>query len=120
MLAILASLFDHLKSQALTTKAYVTLTNQLNMSFKKVFERPSEVQATDRLASEAGSFDARGGEGPSRKDHTFQWKPALEFGLRDESDDDDIQVLSMDTPSKVDEVEDDEEVEYITNVVVGI
>lgn len=89
------------------------------MSFQKVFERLSEVKETAGIALEVGPSDARGGEVPSITDCTISWKPALEFSLWDESEDDEIHVLSIGTPYEYDE-DDDEEVEYNTNVMVGI
>lgn len=95
-LFILASLFDHLKAQAPIADTYDALSKHTNMIFQKVFERISEVKETTRLVADAGPSNARGGEGPSTKDCTISWKPTSEFRLEDDSDVNDIQVLSMD------------------------
>lgn len=71
MLSILATLFEHLKAHALTAEAYDTLTLQMNTSFQNVFDRLSEFQSSAMLASVARPSDARGGKGPSKRDHTI-------------------------------------------------
>lgn len=115
MISILALLFNHLKEQAPTIEAYDALTKQMNTRFKKVFDKLSVVRESSRLTSEVRPSDARVGEG-SKMDQTIPWKTASEFNLWDESNDDDLQILSIGLPSD----DDDEEVEYITNDVVGI
>lgn len=58
-----------------------------------------------------------GGGGPSRRGRTIQWKPALEFTLQDEPDEDDlIEVGSMEPPLKYGEKEEDQ----IKNVIAGL
>lgn len=71
MISVLGTLFDHLKVEAPTAKAYDALSNKINTRFQKVFERLSEVQSTARLASDVGPSKARVGEGPSRKVRTI-------------------------------------------------
>lgn len=84
------------------------------MNFQKAFERLLKVKEDATLTSEVGSSDTRWGEGPSKKGDTISLKPSLEFSIQDESDDE-VQVLFISIPS-----EGDEDVEYISNVVVGI
>ena len=88
----------------------------MNTSFQKVFDRFLEFQHSTLLALVARPSDARGGEGPSKRDQSISWKSASEFKLRDESNDDYVQVIPTATPSDCD----DEDVKYITNIVVGI
>lgn len=103
MLLILATLFDCLKAQAPIAEAYDALTLQMNTNLQKVFDRLSEFQSSATLASVVGPSDVRGGEGPRKRDHTISWKPALEFKLWDESDDDDVQIVSTGIPYDDDE-----------------
>ena len=74
----------------------------------RVFECLSEVQSNDILSSDAWPFKERGKEGPSRKVRSIKWKPALEFTLRNESDDV-LLVESMDPPTKDAEEEEDDD-----------
>lgn len=61
MMSILLELFNHLKAQAPTTKAYDTLTLQLNTRFQKVFERFSDLMESLFLAPVVRPTIARGG-----------------------------------------------------------
>ncbi|CAH1433656.1 unnamed protein product [Lactuca virosa] len=88
MLLILNETFSHLKDQATTVEAYDSLSKQINMSFKRVFDRLIKLKSNPLFALEAESYHARGGEQhmreQQRQQHTVQWRSISEFFLQDE------------------------------------
>lgn len=84
-----------------------------------MFENFSELKKALLLAPVARSTDAWRGEGQSKI-----WKPTSEFILQDENKSSyDLQILSSwphGSPLESDDDEIGEEVEYATNVVIGL
>lgn len=90
----------------------------MNTTFEKVFDRILEFQHSVLLASVSRLSNAIGGGGPSTREKSISCKSPLEFKLRDEFDEDYVQIISTSAPDDYDD--DEEEVDYITNVVIGL
>ena len=101
--------FDHIKAQTPTANAYDSLSNQINTSFQHVFERLDNLQSDALLAYEAGSSHAIGGE------KMVQWKPILDYALRDETIDEEI--ISVEA---FEEEDDFDENDPVNNAIIGL
>ena len=118
MLAILEKLFNHLKAQAPIADTSDTLTLQLNTNFQKAFDKFCELKEMYLVALTARASVARGGEGSSSR--MQPWKPALEFTLRDDGLDDDVQLLTGSPYAAGDDDDSDDNDVYVKNGVVGL